>query len=99
MLENSNLAVFSPLLHSQFSVRPTPDLVVALELVQAADRGSNPRQEQFALLFRGPLDPFLPQHLYAVEHDELGQFALFLVPVARDEQGYSYEAVFNRLRQ
>jgi hypothetical protein len=29
----------------------------------------------------------------------MGQFELFLVPIKEDEQGFYYEAVFNRLRQ
>jgi hypothetical protein len=36
--------------------------------------------------------------VYGVEHDRLGTFDLFLVPVGADETGVSYEAVFNRLK-
>jgi hypothetical protein len=31
--------------------------------------------------------------------DEIGAFELFIVPIRRDDQGFSYEAVFNRMRQ
>jgi hypothetical protein len=30
-------------------------------------------------------------------HDKLGEFDLFLVPVAKNENGFQYEAVFNRM--
>jgi hypothetical protein len=32
-----------------------------------------------------------------MEHDSIGDFELFLVPIARDDSGTYYEAVFNRL--
>jgi hypothetical protein len=48
----------------------------------------------FSILFRGPLDPLLPQKTYLFEHDELGSFDLFIVPIGRDEAGTCYEAVF-----
>jgi hypothetical protein len=31
--------------------------------------------------------------------DEIGVFELFIVPIRRDDQGFYYEAVFNRMRQ
>jgi hypothetical protein len=37
----------------------------------------------------------LPQRVYTLEHDSMGAFELFLVPVARDEKSFRYEAVFN----
>ena len=51
-------------------------------------------REPFNLLFRGPLEPFLEQQMVVLQHDELGQLELFLVPVGQDDQGYYYEAVF-----
>jgi hypothetical protein len=37
--------------------------------------------------------------MYRMEHDVLGALDLFLVPIARDEDGFQYEAVFNRLHK
>jgi hypothetical protein len=31
--------------------------------------------------------------------DEIGAFELCIVPIRRDDQGFYYEAVFNRMRQ
>ena len=53
------------------------------------------RDDPFALLFRGPADTPLPQRLYSIRHEELGDLVLFLVPVGIDEEGRYYEAIFN----
>jgi hypothetical protein len=69
---------------------------VTLQLIEVSGDGVKGQQEQFALLFRGPLETFLEQSLHHIEHGQLGQFDLFLVPVARKPEGFEYEAVFNR---
>ena len=66
-----------------------------LQLLEVSD-GSTDGHVNFTLLFRGPLQPLLPQQIYPMEHDRLGRFDLFIVPVRRDAQGLYYEAVFNR---
>jgi hypothetical protein len=48
----------------------------------------------FALTFRGPLEPVLPQSIYHLEHDSVGAMEIFIVPIARNEAGTTYEAVF-----
>lgn len=96
-MQQMNLSTFARLLHTRFAVDLAPEQRVDLVLIEAEDLGSTPRQEQFSLQFQGPLAHFLPQQTYAVEHAELGQFALFLVPIGRESEGYRYEAVFNLL--
>jgi hypothetical protein len=52
------------------------------------------RADPFSLLFTaGPNDQH-PQRIYRLEHDELGSFELFLVPLQPDERGPLYEATF-----
>lgn len=51
--------------------------------------------ERFSAFFQGPAQPLLPQHVYLMEHDQMGEFEIFLVPVSQDERGLRYEAVFN----
>jgi hypothetical protein len=51
--------------------------------------------ERFSVQFRGPEKIFLPQDTYRITHEQMGDFDLFLVPVAREELGFRYEAVFN----
>lgn len=68
-----------------------------LELVEARPLTSAPvgdRRKPFAVVFRGPRSPALPQQIYRLEHPEVGTHELFLVPVAESDAGRDYEAVF-----
>lgn len=64
-------------------------------LVQVDDTDRRPGWETFSLLFEGPGAAF-SQGTYPVEHDLLGSFPVFLVPVLADNGVRRYEAVFNR---
>jgi hypothetical protein len=98
MPETVDLATFSRQLHTRFRVMKEDGGAVEVELIEASDRGSSPRHEQFSIVFLGPPDAPLPQLTYRIEHDAMGAMDLFLVPIGRDERGFSYEAVFNRPR-
>jgi hypothetical protein len=61
------------------------------ELVEVTELDREPGgRAPFSLVFRGGPSPPLPQHIYGVEHAELGALEIFLVPIAADR----YEAVF-----
>jgi hypothetical protein len=102
MLETFTPATFTPHLGTIFHLHlpPTPGLDVELMTVtpwqsQAPGSPEAPRRRApFALLFRGPMTPMLPQRIYPLEHVQLGAFELFLVPVGPDQHGMCYEAVF-----
>ena len=49
------------------------------------------------LVTAGPLNQPLGQGMYQTTHASLEAAPLFIVPVAREEDGYRYEAVFNHL--
>jgi hypothetical protein len=49
----------------------------------------------FSLVFLAREPHILPQRLYRMEHDELGELTIFLVPIGRDAEGVSYQATFN----
>jgi hypothetical protein len=71
------------------------ELVEAVETTEPGGAGpAGQQREQFSLVFRGPLEPALPQATYAVEHDQLGRLEIFLVPIGPDGSGMRYEAVF-----
>lgn len=55
--------------------------------------------ERFSLYFQGPSKPHLPQHAYLLQHDQMGEFEIFLVPVSQDQRGFRYEAVFNYFKE
>ena len=96
MLENLKQEDFSSHLNSKFLVNREPEGTVEVELVEVKDLGSTPRQEQFSIVFRGPQDQLLQQGIYRFEHQEMGAFELFIVPFKRVQDGFLYEAVFNR---
>ena len=95
---------FLPLLNTQFQVHTESSTPVALTLVEVSDLNRFPEREVrrgkrgFSLLFKGSREHFLPQRLYPFEHEALGTFELFIVPVhPDDDQTFSYEAIFNHL--
>lgn len=90
---------FSRHANTKFRVQLEAANPVELELVEISELRLSPGQEQFALVFRGPNEMFLGQGGRSFEHDQMGQFELFIVPIRQDQQGYYYEAVFNRLRK
>lgn len=90
-------AMFSESLNSKFLLDREEGELISLELVEVKDGYSDPRTESYALLFRGPSTFVLPQQIYRLKHDHLGEIDLFLVPVGRDANGSYYEVVFNHL--
>ena len=90
---------FSKNANTKFQVQVDENTHVELELIAVSELKLYPQQEEFALQFRGPLNIYLGQGGHNFTHDQMGQFELFIVPIKQDEQGFYYEAVFNRLRQ
>lgn len=88
---------FSQNANSKFQVQA--DTPVELELVQVSEFKLYPRQEEFTVTFRGPLNAYLGQGVRPFTHDQMGEFELFIVPVKQDADGFYYEAVFNRIRE
>lgn len=97
MLDRLSKDDFARNLNTTFECSIAPGQSVSLQLIQLREGKSSPQQEQFALLFRGPLELLLPQQMYPIRHEALGEFDLFIVPVGKDAQGFHYEAMFNRL--
>ena len=84
--------------NTKFQVPIDENTAVELELVDVSELKLYPRQEEFSLEFRGPLNMFLGQGVRNFQHEQMGNFELFIVPVQQDAQGFYYEAVFNRIR-
>ncbi len=97
VLEDLTKASLIENLHTPFRLCLEQNRMSELELVELTEGQSPPEYESFALLFRGAARDPLGQGMYRVEHDGLGTFDLFIVPVAQDQMGRYYEAVFNRL--
>jgi hypothetical protein len=99
----------APLTEAEFSkhvntkFRVVSEQPIELELTEVKGYLSKAHEqsgmERFSAFFNGPREPFLRQHVYALEHDRMGAFELFLVPIAKDEDGFRYEAVFNYFKE
>ena len=89
--------------HVNTKFRVAVEQPVELELIEVKGYMSKPDEEsgmeRFSALFRGPSERYLAQQTYSVEHEQMGEFALFLVPVKQDQNGFRYEAVFNYYKQ
>lgn len=96
MSRRLNKEEFTENVNTQFRLHLTEDQVLDMQLTEVLDGVCTPRQEQFSLFFRGPLETPLQQGTRTLEHEKIGTFELFLVPIARTPEGMSYEAVFNR---
>lgn len=90
---------FSQQAGTKFQVQFDENNTVEVELIEVSELKVYPQQEEFTLQFRGPSNVFLGQGVHPFTHDQMGQFELFIVPIRQDQQGFYYEAIFNRLRK
>ncbi len=67
-------------------------LVEARPLPQTAHQAA---RAPFSLLFRNGSALLFPQQTYRMRHDRVGGFDIFLVPIAREREGFLYQAIFN----
>lgn len=97
MPEIFTIETFADHVNSKFRMHYGDSQTAELELIRVKDVGSSERQKQFSLQFLGPPEAPIMQGIYKVDHDALGALDLFLVPIARDDKGVQYEAIFNRV--
>ena len=89
---------FAGCLHTRFRVMDAPQqAVLDLELAQVSELRGNRSAQTFSIVFHGPAGRFMPQRIYRLSHDRLGELELFLVPVGKEGESILYEAVFNQL--
>jgi hypothetical protein len=92
---------FTKHLNTKFNFKVEGSKPIDLELIEVTgymgQEGEEQGMERFSLFFTAPDGILLPQHTYAVEHEQLGAFELFLVPLG-PKNGNRYEAVFNSYR-
>lgn len=87
---------FTKIENTKFKVLDMPE-TVELELYEVSERKITTRQEVFSLWLKTPLKYLLEQGVYRLNHEELGDGELFIVPVEKTENAFIYQAVFNRL--
>lgn len=102
MSEPLDLDFFKPHVGTTFRVQKIAGLEdgYPIELASAepdTPAEGAPRQDPFTLVFTGDAAAYMPQGVYDLEHDELGQVTLFLVPLGPEAPGrpMRYEALFN----
>ena len=86
-------------LGTRFGVRLDTPRPLELELTEVRDYNAQSseasKMERFSLFFQGPEDIMLSQGTFTLEHASMGELTLFMVPIAREAQGFRYEVVFN----
>ncbi|MBI4751527.1 MAG: hypothetical protein HY774_23855 [Acidobacteria bacterium] len=94
MTNHLNLAQFREHLHTDFAVQISETQSINLKLNTIQVRQEKPTCEEFSLTFLGPLEYQLIQQTLHLSHPVMGELDIFIVPVSRDQNGISYEAVF-----
>ncbi len=97
---------FARQVNTNFIARPPHGAPTTLVLVEirslmaspaASPSAEDARNEKFSLLFAGPLTAPLAQNTYTFAHPQVGNFAIFIVPIGcLDPSQCYYEAIFNR---
>lgn len=80
----------------QYQPADTDNDALTFVLVEVSGLGTKPgaEREPYSLIFRGPADPVLEQGIVPMQHPDLGEVSIFLVPIGPDSTGMCYEAVF-----
>jgi hypothetical protein len=101
VLDRLTVDDFRPAVGQTFSLHAEGAGTLQLELVgartiepDAPPVDSAGHRTPFALDFRGPTDPVLPQAIYRLDNPSVGTLEIFVVPVGRTDAGTDYEAIF-----
>jgi hypothetical protein len=68
---------------------------VLVEARAIEQRMPNAMRVPFSLLFRNTAVFLFPQQIYQMRHPRIGEVGIFLVPIAREREGFLYQALFN----
>jgi len=103
-LDELDCATFAPLTNSFFKLKvnelQSRNLILAeVQEQPITSTSEGAKLETFSLTFWDASTVKVPQGTYRLQHSAIGEFAVFIVPVAQAEHGQYYEAVFNRLWQ
>jgi len=96
-LELLTIDMFNDKISQAFVVEEAESPQIELTLIEAkALRNfANAPRAPFSLVFTSQGDFVLPQRMYPLRHPVLGLQSVFLVPIRKDGDKVSYEAVFN----
>ena len=81
---------------SFFTAEGERTIGIDMQVLSATQTSTDtPGMLQFSLVFRGPRKPQLPQRTYRVRHAQLGDYAIFITPIAQSAGHVDYEACFS----
>jgi hypothetical protein len=69
-------------------------LVLTLTSVDELSPGPDAERTPFSLKFSDEAQDHVPQQTVAIEHEQMGKFDLFVVPLGPGPDGMRYEAIF-----
>ena len=88
------IALFAEQVGSTFEVVDMSS-PLALKLSKVVEHARTETNEAFSVFFLGSAGQFMPQGTHKLRHAQFGEQEIFLVPVAKTNAGFEYEAVFN----
>ena len=96
MIETFTEETFLELLNARFRIHPEGGDALELELVKVTSLSS-------LILFNSRFSftarrVSLPQRIYRLEHEQLGEFDLFLVPIGKTSTGFQVRGRLQPLR-
>ena len=94
-LTDATHELFNDVVGDSFSIVAEGATAIELASVEVRPSPDSAARAPFILTFQGPVEALLPQSIYVLEHNKLGQLEIFLVPIAQDDHHVLYEAVFN----
>jgi hypothetical protein len=89
---------FNQHLNTQFTFTREGSEPISAELVEVKGNGhtfEGRGKENFSLLFNDTENPALNQGMVTVNHPQMGEFSIFIVPVIPDRKGICYQSVFS----
>ena len=96
MLESIDITTFAGRVGEVFRLVVDERTTISTRLIAVTpDNALSAGRTPFSLIFRSPPGAPMPQRIYRLQHEELGDIELFLVPIGPDADGMCYEAVFS----
>ncbi|HEV7670781.1 MAG TPA: hypothetical protein VGS22_19855 [Thermoanaerobaculia bacterium] len=95
MLENLTIDSFADHKGSGFRLVAAENVAFDMTLAEVTSLGDSGVRQAFSLIFHSPAGaPIVPQRIYRLEHAELGELDLFVVPLGPKGGVFRYEVIF-----
>lgn len=98
MFDKLNYEDFCEILGTDFRLTDTGSHI-KLKFFEISEKKETAQTILFSLYLKSPIDVFLGQKIYNLQHEKYGEGSLFIVPIRQDGDGIVYESVFNRFSE